>query len=154
MADPAPLQFGAADPGVRHRDRPAAFGVVERGGKLALVKVSKPGQAPWLDLPGGAIEPGESEAQAMEREFGEETGLVARAGEALTWADQYLRTTGGEAVNNRSVIFRAEALSADPALKIEEDHELVWLAPDEAMRRLRHDSHAWGVLCWLRKTAA
>jgi 8-oxo-dGTP diphosphatase len=38
-----------------------------------------------------------------------------------------------------------------PDLKIEDDHSLVWLAPEEALRRLRHDSHAWAVACWLRR---
>lgn len=154
MASAAPLQFGTPDADALYRDRPAAFGVVEQDGRLALVKITKPAAAPFFDLPGGAIERGESDSQAMVREFGEETGLVVRAGEPLTRADQYFRTTEGEPVNNRSVIFRADAVGEDAALKIEEDHELVWVLPDEAMRRLRHDSHAWGVLCWLRKTAA
>ena len=153
MAAAAPLQFGTPEADVRYRDRPAAFGVVLRDGRLALVKVTKPDTAPFFDLPGGAIERDESESQAMVREFGEETGLVVRAADALTRADQYLRTTDGETVNNRSVIFRADVLGEDPALKIEADHELVWVEPAEALRRLRHDSHAWGVLCWLRKTA-
>ena len=154
MASAAPLQFGTPDADALYRDRPAAFGVVEQDGRLALVKITKPAAAPFFDLPGGAIERGESDSQAMVREFGEETGLVVRAGELLTRADQYFRTTEGEPVNNRSVIFRADAVGEDAALKIEQDHELVWVLPDEAMRRLRHDSHAWGVLCWLRKTAA
>ena len=43
-----------------------------------------------------------------------------------------------------------EITGEDQALKIEADHELVWLAPEEALTRLRHDSHAWAVLSWLR----
>lgn len=148
--DGTSLQFGTREPGVDYRDRPAAFGLVVRDGLLALVKVSKPGFAPWLDLPGGALEEGESEAEALVREFGEETGLIVRPGPLVVRAGQYFRKTGGEPVNNRSAHFLAELQGHDPALKIEADHELVWLDPQEAMRRLRHDSHAWAVLCWLR----
>ena len=35
-------------------DRPAAFGIAMRDGRIALVTVEKPGHTPWLDLPGGA----------------------------------------------------------------------------------------------------
>jgi 8-oxo-dGTP diphosphatase len=37
-----------------------------------------------------------------------------------------------------------------PALKIEDDHELVWVDPVVAMRTLRHDGHAWAVAKWMR----
>ncbi len=154
MTKPAPLQFGTHEEGVVYADRPAAFGVASRGTRIALVQVSKPGFEPWIDLPGGAIDPGETEPQALVREFGEETGLVARPAGLITRADQYFRKTDGAPVNNRSFIYCAEVVGEDASLKIEEDHELVWLEPQEAVRRLRHDSHAWGVLAWLRRSAA
>ena len=39
MADPEPLQFGVAEPGVAYRDRPASFGVALRDGRS--------NQTPW-----------------------------------------------------------------------------------------------------------
>ena len=154
MADPAPLQFGKAEPGLDHKDRPAAFGLALRDGRIALVRVTKPGQTPWLDLPGGALDAGEDDAAALEREFGEETGLKVRAGPLITRADQLFLKAEGEPVNNRSGVYQAAIAGEDASLKIEDDHELVWLDPVEAMRRLRHGSHAWAVLAWLRSTAA
>ncbi len=153
MVRTAPLQFGALEPGVSYRDRPAAFGVLERDGKVALVRVTKPGGASWLDLPGGAVEAGESDEQAMVREFGEETGLVARAGALINRADQRFRLDDGEAVNNRSAIFVAKPAGEDASLKCEDDHELVWLDPCEAMVSIRHDSHAWALLARIRRRA-
>lgn len=150
MTQPAPLQFGTPESGVDYRDRPAAFGVAVRDGRLAVVKVTKPGQAPWLDLPGGALDPGEDDIAALVREFGEETGLVVRGGALLTRADQMFRRDDGSPVNNRSGIYRVEVASEDPTLKIEDDHELQWIEPLEALKRLRHGSHAWAVACWLR----
>lgn len=146
----APLQFGDAQPGVRYKDRPAAFGVLERNGKVALVRVTKPGMAPWLDLPGGALEEGESDEEAMIREFGEEAGLKVRAGSLITRADQRFFRDNGEPVNNRSAIFSAELEHEAPQLKVEEDHELVWLDGREAMAKVRHDSHAWALLALIR----
>ena len=144
------LQFGEAEPGQDYRDRPAAFGVLERDGKLALARIQREGDAAYFDLPGGALDPGEDEAQALVREFGEETGLRVRAGPLLVRASQFMIKTDGTRVNNRAALMRAELAGEDPALKCEDDHALVWMAPLEAIARLRHGSHAWGVACWLR----
>ena len=150
MSQPEPLQFGAAEPGVAYRDRPAAFGIALRDGRIALVKVTVEGQGTWFDLPGGGVDPGEDDAEAVVREFGEETGLKVSPGAPVVRASQRFRQTDGSPVNNRSGHYLVEIVGEDPALKIEDDHELVWLAPNEALTRLRHDSHAWAVLSWLR----
>lgn len=144
-------QFGDPHPSLIYRDRPAAFGVLAQGGLVALVAVEKPGHAAWLDLPGGALDPGEGAAAAMIREFGEETGLRVAAGEVLGEADQFFVNTDGEAFNNRQTLLMARLLGEAPALKIEADHTLVWLPLVDAVQRLRHDSHAWAVSLALRR---
>jgi 8-oxo-dGTP diphosphatase len=144
-------QFGDPHPSLIYRDRPAAFGVLEREGLVALVAVEKPGHASWLDLPGGALDPGEDAQAAMIREFGEETGLVVAAGEVLGEADQFFINTDGEAYNNRQTLFETRLLGEAPQLKIEADHTLVWLPLIDAVARLRHDSHAWAVTLALRR---
>ncbi len=150
---PAPLQFGRPEAGVKHRDRPAVFGIAERAGQIALIRVTREGMLPFHDLPGGAIEPGESESRALAREFGEETGLIVSGGQVLANADQFMVKSDGEPVNNRSVLMVAVIEGFDPRQKIEDDHKLVWFAPDEALRLVRHDSHAWAIACWLRRAA-
>jgi 8-oxo-dGTP diphosphatase len=150
----AALQFGFRDPSLDYPDRPAAFAVVARATMIALVRITRDGHAPYYDLPGGALESGETAEQAVVREFAEETGLVILPVRRLGQADQFLIKTDGAAANNRSVLFEADLMREDPSLKIEDDHELVWLDADEALRRLRHDSHAWAVLAWLRRNAS
>jgi 8-oxo-dGTP diphosphatase len=145
------LQFGDAEPGQDYRDRPAAFGVLEQGGRIALARIQREGEAAYFDLPGGALDPGEDEAQALVREFGEETGLKVRAGPLLARASQFMLKTDGSRVNNRSALFVAELEGEDAALKVEADHQLVWMQPLEAISQLRHGSHAWAVACWLRR---
>lgn len=145
-------QFGDPDPALDYRDRPAAFGVLPRAdGRIALVTVVKPGHPGWLDLPGGALDPGEDDAAALVREFGEETGLRIEAGALLGRADQYFVTTDGEPRNNRQALFEAQLVAEAPALKIEADHTLTWLEPLQAVARLRHESHAWAVALHLRR---
>ncbi len=143
-------QFGARDPGLAYANRPAAFGVVRRGDRIAVVRITRPDTAPYIDLPGGALDPGEDDEAALVREFGEETGLVVRPVRLLGRARQYLIKTDGQAANNLCALFEAQASGEDAALKIEADHELMWLDPLLALKRLRHDAHAWAVAAWLR----
>lgn len=145
-----PPQFGDLLPGRDYGDRPAAFGILERDGRVAVVNVTKPDAQPWFDLPGGGVDPGETSAQGVVREFGEEAGLKVAAGEAFGHADQYFVNTEDVAWNNRSTFYRLDFISEDASLKIEDDHVLVWLEPLEAIAQLRHDSHAWAVAAWLR----
>ena len=144
-------QFGDPNPSLIYRDRPAAFGVLEREGLVALVAIEKPRYAPWLDLPGGALDPGEDAQAALVREFGEETGLDIAPGEVLGEADQFFINTDGEAYNNRQTLFEARLRSEAPWLKVETDHTLVWIPFIDAIGRLRHDSHSWAVSLALRR---
>ena len=146
-----PPQFGEPAAGREYPDRPAAFGVAMRGGEIALVRVEKPRTAPWYDLPGGALDTGEDAGQAAVREFGEETGLEVIAGAAFAYADQYFVNTEGKAFNNRGVFLAVQVVGERPERKIEDDHQLVWLAPHAALEILRHDAHAWAVTAWLRR---
>lgn len=148
-------QFGAPEAGRDYPDRPAAFGFAVRDGRIAVVRVAKPDAKAWLDLPGGAIDPGEDASAAVEREFGEETGLVIQAAApAFAFADQYFINTDDQAFNNRAAFFEVEVLATQPDLKIEDDHSLEWIDPFEAVTRLRHEAHAWATAAWLRRRAA
>ncbi len=143
-------QFGEQEPGFEHKDRPCAYGVAPRFGRIAVVQVGPPGGEQHYHLPGGALDPGEDAASALVREFGEETGLMVRPGPVIACADQYVVKKNGKRVNNRSTLILTEVAGRKPELKIEDDHHLVWLRPEEAVRRLRRGSHAWGVACWMR----
>ena len=97
----AQLQFGAPRPGLVYSDRPSAYGVARRDGRLALVKVSFEDETPFYDLPGGGLDVGETEPQALIREFGEETGLVVAAGRLITLSGAHLRRRGQKFGRNR-----------------------------------------------------
>jgi 8-oxo-dGTP diphosphatase len=146
----ASLRFGEPTPGLDYRDRPAAYGLLEQEGRLALVHVGLPDRAPFFDLPGGGIDEGESEAQALVREFGEETGLLVEAGDLVARAEQFMLSAHDEPFLSQGGFFEARLRQERPELKIEDSHALVWLDPNEALLRLRHDSHAWAVTAWLR----
>lgn len=142
------LQFGHADDGADYLFRPATFGLVFHDEKIACVRVTR--DTPYYDLPGGAVDGEETEQEALVREFIEEAGMTVRPIERLTEAGQYFRKSDGEPVNNFGGFWIAEMTELDPARKVEDDHELVWLHPRTALAELRHDAHAWAVAKWLR----
>ena len=148
-------QFGAPEPGRDYPDRPAAFVVLAKEGRIACVRITWRNGGPKVDLPGGGIDPGETPAQAAIRECGEEAGLrVSIPGEALVCADHYFVNEEGRCNNTRGWFFEARLEGEAPELKTEDDHTLVWLEPLEALRALDRDSHAWALTAWLRLQAS
>lgn len=147
-------QFGQAEPGATYPDRPAAFAVVERGDLIALVEVERRQRGLVLDLPGGGIDDGETPAEAAIRECGEEAGLVvALEAEPFVRADHYFLHNDGVVRNTRGTFFAGQVAAEDASLKIEHDHTLIWMAPQEAIVRLDRESHVWAVAAWLRLRA-
>jgi 8-oxo-dGTP diphosphatase len=147
------LEFGLRDPEKAYRLRPAAFGVCERDGLIACVRVTRTDDRSYHDLPGGAVDGLETEAHALIREFGEETGLIVEPGPLIVRASQLFLKSDGEPVENEGGVYEARLTGQDAGLKVEEDHALVWLDPQEAVLKLRHESHAWAVVRWLRGRA-
>ena len=54
--------------------------IKDGAGRLLLIKRGHEPEAGRWSLPGGRIEPGESDEQALVREIGEETGLTVTVG--------------------------------------------------------------------------
>jgi len=145
------LQFGTARAGKDYRHRAAVFGIAVRDGLLACVHIQREGGSAYYDLPGGAIEGLETEAQALIREFREETGLSVQPLDRLTEASQYFVRTDGEALNNVCAFWTMTLSDRAPVPPQEPDHSLVWMTPEQAVRAVRHEAHAWAITRWMRQ---
>lgn len=66
----------------------AVGAICVKGAKLLMVRRGQPPEAGRWSVPGGKVEPGETLAQAVERETLEETGLEVRCAGLRGWVER------------------------------------------------------------------
>ena len=131
---------------VRERPTARAF-VLDRHGRLLLVRFQNRFGDRWWATPGGGIEPGETAADAIRRELREELGLeVDDPGEPV-WARDTTFSWDARLVHMHEVFFliRVEELEPKPTVVLADENvlELAWWTPDElAAPRERLAPHA------------
>ncbi|MGD9495235.1 MAG: NUDIX hydrolase [Armatimonadota bacterium] len=121
----------------------SAGGVVVRrdrhGTRILVLRHRDSGE--WR-LPKGKLHPGESAAQAAEREVREETGLALEAGRYLGVTHYfYPNPTGSGCISKFVFFFEMEAGEGRVALE-ETFDDAEWLPPAAAMERLTWDNEA------------
>ncbi|MBE5802247.1 MAG: NUDIX hydrolase [Clostridiales bacterium] len=97
-----------------------------REGKVLLARHTYGSGNGKLIIPGGYVENGEAPQEAIKREYLEETGVVIEPGELI-----------GIRFNTHDwyVVFRAEYVSGEAHSDGEENSEVVWMEPEEALSR-------------------
>jgi len=133
-------EFGVAAPGVAYEMRPGGYAVLfNAAGELAAVSTPS-----GLALPGGGQDDGERPEDAAVREVEEECGLRVVLGRRLGVADELVFAADeGKHYRKRCTFFLGEVVGRSGAGEL--DHELLWLAPHEAVIRLLHESQRWAV---------
>ena len=141
MNNPQTPQFGERLPGIFYEPRPGAYGLLAGpDGRLAVLRTPR-----GLHLPGGGSLPGETPRATLKREAQEEAGLqvgeLVQIGEA--WEYVYAADEG-RYYCKQGVFFKGMIEAAGVSGQ-EPDHQLVWMAPEEAGSRLTHGSQRWAV---------
>jgi len=114
--------------------------VVVADGAVLLVRRGRPPAAGEWAIPGGRVHPGETLTEAAERELLEETGVRARAGEAVYQFEVVDRDEAGALRHHYVVIdLRAEYLGGEPRPGADAA-EARWVALDEAEALDLHDA--------------
>ena len=106
----------------------AACALVERDGRILLVRRAvDPERGKW-DVPGGFVDEGEHPEDAVRRELREETGLEIEVGDFLgVWTDWY--GDAADASFNVALVWRATA-DGEPA-PADDVSETRWFGRDE-----------------------
>jgi 8-oxo-dGTP diphosphatase len=137
-------QFGRRLAGAFYDDRPSAYGLI-RDGQDRLLVCRTPR---FVMLPGGGVDPGESPEDAMGREVAEETGLVVTSARLLCRANHYMRALDKDAYVNKLGFFYLATAEDRGRQPIDDDHDILWLAGDEAIGLLSHEFNRWAVARW------
>lgn len=135
--------------------KPASSAIVERDGRLLLVRRANPPSADMYAFPGGRGEPGETPAETALRELFEETGISGRNPRLFATYDIKTVKSGSEIESHFFLsVFRVEADLGAEATASDDAAALGWFTPGEiealpapesvhdCVRRLRLRDHS------------
>jgi 8-oxo-dGTP diphosphatase len=132
------LQFGEMLP--KYIERPGAYAVIFKDEKILVLEVRGA-----YHLPGGGIDEGEDEKQALIREIREETGCEITNLKFIGKANQFLPKTRLGPLNKIGTFYRAELISQNKEIIMEPDHKMVWLALEELIDKPMAEFQKWAV---------
>ncbi|WP_424989994.1 NUDIX domain-containing protein [Fluviibacterium sp. S390] len=117
--------------------RPTVRAVIRRDGRLLVQVKQKSGKPPYLTLPGGRQDPGETMEAAVARECLEEIGAEVAVGPLLHVADVF-KPKHGKLRHQIEVLFACEvAANYIPRLGPQPDKSqiaTIWVSPDDPVR--------------------
>jgi 8-oxo-dGTP diphosphatase len=132
--------FGEKLENIEYIDRRAVYGIVINDeGEIAVIKTPT-----GYFLPGGGIENSETYVECLQREFVEETGYEAEVEKFIGRASLYHTSKTNQYLRGIGYFYTA-SLKFETSYKVEMDHELLWVEPDQCIKCLFLEHQAWAV---------
>jgi 8-oxo-dGTP diphosphatase len=134
-------EFGTRCEGKIYIDRPGAYAVIEDNYRqVAVIKTSN-----GYFLPGGGIDSGETDIEALKREIIEEIGYqvseLVEIGEAVEFINA---DAEGKYYRIHSSFYKVR-IDSKIGEVFEKDHQLVWLLQEDALKLLKRQSQVWAI---------
>lgn len=139
--------FGEKIAGKHYRERVGAYAVsFDDQGRVALVEApAAHTKERWLFLPGGGIEPGESDEACIRRECLEETGHFTVVGEPICIGREYVFSEkSGDYMYLTGHCYRV-AFGEKVQKPIETDHTLMWVPARDCYNKMFLKYQAWAI---------
>ncbi|MFH1767244.1 MAG: NUDIX hydrolase [Patescibacteria group bacterium] len=134
-----PIQFGEKieNPLIRV----SAYAVVlNEKNEVLAVKVNNA-----YHLPGGGIDEGEDEKEAIKRESLEEVGYYISDLELIGKANQYLPNASLGPMNKLGTFYKAKAISQDESKSVEHDHLPEWVSFKKSQELPMSEFYKWAI---------
>lgn len=118
--------IGKFDTSIHYADRPTVKVVIRKGNLILLLNKGL--------LPGGGIEPGESDNDAIIRELQEELGVTVNNVEQIGTVIQYRNFLGKKyIINGYTAVLESTGGATSPQDESEADFAMQWLTPEDAL---------------------
>lgn len=134
-------EFGERLAGVQYKDRPGAYAFLfNEHNELAVIQTS------WgVFLPGGGLDAGETQLDGLKREVFEEMGLTVVSADLVCRSVQYLFSRHYQQHFKKIGSFFLVDVAQPMLLKMEKDHELLWLDKRQVALELSEEYQRWAL---------
>ena len=130
---PLPV-YGEAPSDVHITHRKAVYAIIKEDNAIAVVRTPR-----GCFLPGGGVDSGETDEQALVRELFEELGWSVSITRCVDSAYQYHYSEVQQKYFHTLGIFYEAKYVASICEPVEDDHTLAWLTPGQACEELRFE---------------
>lgn len=143
--------FGTKHPEYDYVERVGIYAVIPDASGQRILTLAAPNNA--IFLPGGGVEPGETDEQTLTRELLEEFGVSVTIDGKLGKAAEYFYSHHRETAYYHPATFYAASDIKCVASPLENFNTLMMMPIDLALAQLKRPTHRYAVAEWLKNRA-